>query len=78
MGLDLFTASRVRRPRLRGLLAVLRQRATWRKVWRFAWLGPLTGLLLLRVISYLGSDEPPAMPTRFPDIGEIAFVMLFT
>jgi hypothetical protein len=78
MGLNLFAASRVRRPRLRGLLAVLRRGATWRTVWRFAWLGPLVGALLLRVIAHLGADEPPAMSTRFPDTGEIALVLSVT
>ncbi len=36
---------RVRGPGLGWLPAVLRRRATWRTVWRFAWLGPLVGVL---------------------------------
>lgn len=45
MSQDLFAAVRVRRPRPDQLLAVLRQRATWRTVWRFVWLGPWVGLV---------------------------------
>ncbi len=34
---------RLREPRLAWVPAVLRERATWRTVWRFAWAGPLIG-----------------------------------
>lgn len=37
------TVPRVRGPGLGWLPAVLRQRATWRTVWRFVWAGPLIG-----------------------------------
>ena len=39
------TLPRVRGPGLGWLPAVLRQRATWRTVWRFVWAGPLIGCL---------------------------------
>lgn len=38
-------ALRVHGPGLGWLPAVLRQRATWRTVWRFVWAGPLIGVL---------------------------------
>ena len=38
-------AIRIHGPGLDWLPAVLRERATWRTVWRFVWLGPLVGVL---------------------------------
>ncbi|MFZ4649527.1 MAG: hypothetical protein ACOYLV_02355 [Rubrivivax sp.] len=62
MSPDLVAASRVRRPLLKRLLAVLRQRATWRTVWRFVWLGPWMGLLLAFLIAWLSMPPQAAQP----------------
>jgi hypothetical protein len=62
MSQNLFAAVRARRPRLDRLLAVLRQRATLRTVWRFVWLGPWVGLVVIMVPAFLTNLR--AMPPR--------------
>jgi hypothetical protein len=62
MNPDLVNASRAGRLRLNRLLAVLRQRATWRTVWRFVWLGPWVGALLASLINWLSMPPQAAQP----------------
>jgi hypothetical protein len=66
MSQNLFAAVRARRPRLDRLLAVLRQRATLRTVWRFVWLGPWVGLMVIMVPAFLAAflSNLRAMPPR--------------
>ena len=59
---DRVTASRADRLRLNRLLAVLRQRATWRTVWRSVWLGPWVGVLVASLLNWLSMPPQAAQP----------------